>query len=270
MDIERKEQIATELFEAEKDAVEVDMFTAMHPDLDIDTAYEIQQLLLEKKIAAGETRVTGRKLGLTSEAKMKQMNVNEPCFGTLLANMAHSEGETLSLDPFIHPKIEPEIAFIFKEPLEGTYISVTDVMNATGVIAPALEVIDSRYRDFKFTLPDVIADNASSSRYIIGNQFHDPKQFDLSLMGMVFQKNGEIVSTGTGAAVMGHPARPIAWMANKLIEMGQSIQAGDVVLSGALGEAMMLEAGDVISLSFDGIGSVGVSVCHHNRYTEKE
>lgn len=259
MDAQTKEKIAEQLYQAEKQAFEVDKFTADHPELDADVAYEIQDILLEKRIKGYNTHQVGYKLGLTSEAKMKQMNVDEPCYGVLHQDMELQEGSPISLKPFIHAKVEPEIAFVFDKDLEGPYVSVTDVLDATKFIAPALEVIDSRYRDFKFTLPDVIADNASSSGYIIGNSYHDPAKFDIALMGMVYRKNGQIVSTGTGAAVMGHPARAIAWMANKLIASGKSVKKGDVVLSGALGEAIMVEPGDVFSLSFDGIGSVEVS-----------
>lgn len=259
MNAETKEKIAEQLFQAEKNAEEVDKFTADHPELDVETAYDIQDILLEKKLADSKSSLAGYKLGLTSEAKMKQMNVNEPCYGVLHHNMEVSEGTTISLDPFIHPKIEPEIAFVFEKDLDGPYVSVTDVLQATAYVAPALEIIDSRYRDFKFTLPDVIADNASSSRYIVGNSYHNPDDFDLALLGMVYKQNGNIVSTSTGASVMGHPARAIAWMANKLIERGQSVKAGDVVLSGALGEAIMIEPGDVFSLTSDGIGAVEVA-----------
>lgn len=259
MNAETKEKIAEQLFQAEKNAEEVDKFTADHPELDVEVAYDIQDLLLEKKLADSKSSLAGYKLGLTSEAKMKQMNVDEPCYGVLHHNMEISDGATVSLEPFIHPKIEPEIAFVFEKDLTGPYVSITDVLQATAYVAPALEIIDSRYRNFKFTLPDVVADNASSSRYIIGNSFHDPNDVDLALLGMVYRQNGKIVATGTGAAVIGHPARAIAWMANKLIERGQSVKAGDVVLSGAIGEAIMIEPGDVFTLTSDGIGSVQVS-----------
>lgn len=259
MDNNTKETIAEALFQAEKQVEEVDMFTADHADLTVDTAYDVQDLLLEKRLADRGSHYVGRKLGLTSEAKMKQMNVNEPCYGTLHSDMECQANQPISLERFIHPKIEPEIAFIFNKRLEGPHVTVADVLDATEYITPALEIIDSRYRNFKFTLPDVIADNASSSGYILGRNYYSPDNFDLALMGMVFKKNGKIVQTGTGAAVMGHPARAIAWMANKLIARGETIEAGEVVLSGALGEAILLEPNDVISLSFDGIGEVSAS-----------
>lgn len=259
MNQQKKEKIAEELFQSEKQGVEVDQFSADYPNLTAEVAYDIQSLLVKKKLADEDTKFVGRKLGLTSEAKMKQMNVDAPIYGSLLANMECSPYEPISLEPFIHPKIEPEIAFIFNKDIKGPHVTIPQVLEATAYITPALEIIDSRYRDFTFTFADVIADNASSSRYVIGSQYYEPQAFDLSLMGMVFKKNGEIVSTGTGAAVMGHPARAIAWMANKLDTSGESIGAGEIVLSGALGEAITIDENDVISLSFDGIGSVNAT-----------
>ena len=129
-------------------------------------------------------------------------------------------------------------------------------MDATAYIAPAIEIIDSRYRNFNFTLPDVIADNSSSSRYLFGEKFYRVEDVDLRLMGMVFKKNGEIVATSAAASVMGHPARAIAWTANKLVERGQSIQPGEVVLSGAYRKHLLSSPGDHFTVSFDGIGSL--------------
>jgi len=184
------------------------------------------------------------------------MGVHEPTYGVLLENMQLFEGEPISIKPFIHAKIEPEIAFIFDKEVTGPTVSVTDILAATAYIAPAMEIIDSRYRNFNFTLPDVVADNSSSSRYIFGEKFYRVEDIDLRLMGMVFKQNGKIVATSAGASVMGHPARAIAWMANKLVERGQSIKPGEIVLSGALSEAFTVSPGDHFSVSFDGIGSL--------------
>ncbi|MBA4538022.1 fumarylacetoacetate hydrolase family protein [Bacillus aquiflavi] len=254
-----KETIAAELFKAERDIEEVDKFTDKYPQLTTDIAYDIQELLVKKKITAEKTSISGWKLGLTSKAKQKMMGVHEPTYGVLLKSMQISEDEAISLKPFIHPKIEPEIAFVFDKELKGP-VSVPEVLAATRYVAPALEIIDSRYRNFSFTLTDVIADNSSSSRYIIGKQTFKPELVDFTLMGMVFKKNGEVVATSTAASVMGHPARAIAWMVNKLTARGQSILPGQVVLSGALSGAMMMEAGDEVSVGFDGIGHLEVTI----------
>jgi 2-oxo-3-hexenedioate decarboxylase len=250
------DQIAFELYEAERQKKSVKKFVDAYPELDEALAYQVQERLIEIKCKEENTKRIGRKLGLTSKAKQVMMGVHEPSYGVLLESMQLFEGERISLSPFIHAKLEPEIAFIFKKEVKGPHVTVADILDATEYVAPALEIIDSRFQGFSFTLPDAVADNSSSSRFIIGERFFSPETIDLKLMGMVFKQNGEVVATGAGAAVMGHPARAIAWMANRLYQVGQSIQPGEIVLSGSLSAAIKIEAGDHFSASFDGIGSV--------------
>ncbi|MFD3445902.1 2-keto-4-pentenoate hydratase [Microbacteriaceae bacterium 4G12] len=247
--------IARKLYTAERDSQAVTKFTDQYPDLNAETAYSVQERLIEIKCSEEQAEVVGYKLGLTSKAKQEMMGVHEPTYGVLLENMQVQDSEVIKLSQFIHPKIEPEIAFIFNKELKGP-VSVPEVLAATAYVAPALEVIDSRYENFRFTLVDVIADNSSSSRFIIGETFTSPSDIDLKLCGMVFKKNGEIMDTGAGAAVMGHPARAIAWMINKLTARGQTIQPGDIVLSGALCGAVTAEDKDLFTVSIDGLGSV--------------
>lgn len=253
------DHISYELYKAERDGYEVEKFIEQFPELDAELAYEIQDKLIERKCTEEKTKIAGRKLGLTSRAKQEMMGVHEPTYGVLLENMQLPEGEPISMKPFIHAKIEPEIAFIFDKEVKGPIVSVADILAATAYIAPAMEIIDSRYRNFNFTLHDVIADNSSSSRYLIGEKFYRVDDVDLRLMGMVFKKNGEILATSTGASVMGHPARAIAWMATKLVKRGQSIKPGEIVLSGALSGASSFSPGDHFSVSFDGIGVLEAS-----------
>ncbi|WP_138419587.1 2-keto-4-pentenoate hydratase [Aquibacillus sediminis] len=248
--------IADELYNAETNAYEVDKFVDQFPELDVELAYHIQDRLIEMKCNKENAKISGRKLGLTSKSKQEMMGVHEPSYGVLLDNMQLFEGDPISTKPFIHAKVEPEIAFVFDKEVSGDHITVADILDATAYITPAMEIIDSRYRNFDFTLPDVVADNSSSSRYLISERFYQVNDVDLRLMGMVFKKNGEIVATSAGAAVMGHPARAIAWMANKLKERNQRIQPGEVVLSGALAKAFAIEPGDHFSVSFDGIGAL--------------
>ncbi|WP_243290924.1 fumarylacetoacetate hydrolase family protein [Bacillus sp. FJAT-47783] len=253
------DQVAEQLYEAEKQAEEVGKMTDRFPQLQVVTAYEIQRKLIKIKEEREQTRRSGYKLGLTSRAKQEMMGVHEPTYGVLLENMQLFEGEQVSVAPFIHAKIEPEIAFVFDKEVKGPSITTAAILDATAYIAPAMEVIDSRYRDFHFTLADVIADNSSSSRFILSENLHRPDEVDLRLMGMVFKKNGEIESTSAGASVMGHPARAVAWLAKQLIETGQSIQPGDIVLSGALAKAVTIAPGDHFSVHFDGIGSLDIT-----------
>lgn len=248
--------IANELYKAEKQRYSIDKFVDQYPELDEALAYRVQERLIEIKCREEKTKRVGRKLGLTSKAKQVMMGVHEPSYGVLLESMQLFEGEPVSISPFIHAKLEPELAFIFDKELKGPHVTVAEVLAAAKYITPALEIIDSRFQGFSFTLPDAVADNSSSSRFIIGEKFYSPEHFDLKLMGMVFKKNGEVAATGAGAAVMGHPARAIAWMVNKLYKVGQSVQPGEVVLSGSLSGAVTIAAGDHFSASFDGIGSV--------------
>lgn len=252
------EEIAAQLFAAEKERKSVSRFVDAYPELDEALAYRVQERLVEMKCEAEKTHRVGWKLGLTSKAKQKMIGVHEPSYGILLESMQLFEGEPVSVAPFIHAKAEPEIAFIFDKDENGPGATVTDVLAATAYIAPAIEIIDSRFHGFQFTLPDAVADNSSSSRFIIGERFIKPDAVDLRLMGMVFKKNGEVISTGAGAAVMGHPARAIAWMVNKLSKVEQGIKAGDIVLAGAMSGAEVIKAGDHFSAAFDGMGSVEI------------
>jgi len=254
------DQIAYALYKAERERTEVTKFVDQYPELTVETAYNIQDKLIELKCTYEETTISGLKLGLTSKAKQQMMGVHEPSYGVLLANMALNAKQPISLKSFIHPKIEPEIAFVFRQDLGGPIVTVAQVLEATDYVAPAMEIIDSRYLNFNFTLPDVIADNSSSSRYIVSSQKYAVNEVDLVNMGCIFTQNDEIFATSTAGSVMGHPARAIAWMANKLIARGQHIRAGDIVLSGALtGSATML-AGDNFTVSFDGMESLTVQV----------
>ncbi|MEH6906166.1 2-keto-4-pentenoate hydratase [Neobacillus drentensis] len=253
------EQMANELFLAEKSGMELDQLVNRYPHLDVELAYEVQQRLVDRKCIEEKTRVAGWKLGLTSKAKQEMMGVHEPTYGVLLQNMQLYSGEPISLAPFIHAKIEPEMAFIMNRELRGPGVTVADILAATEYVAPALEIIDSRYRNFSFSLLDVIADNSSSSRFIIGDKFTRLGDFDLSLVGMVFKQNGKIVATSAGASVMGHPARAVAWMVNKLALTGQYVKPGEVILSGALTGAVAMKENDVFSCHFDHLGSLDVS-----------
>ena len=250
------EVIAKELYEAEKERTAIPTFVDRFPELDSKLAYSIQERLVEIKVNNEKTKRVGWKLGLTSKEKQRMIGVHEPSYGVLLANMQLNGDEPIPVSSFIHAKIEPEIAFIFKKEVKGPHVTVADVINATAYIAPAFEIIDSRFRGFKFSHADAVSDNSSSSRFIIGERFINPSSVDLRLLGMVFKQNGQVVSTSAGAAVMGHPARAVAWLANKLYQTGQGIQPGEIVLSGAICASKEIAPGDQFFVSFDQIGSV--------------
>lgn len=250
-----EQEIINYLLSAEKEAREVVKVTEQYPELTIEEAYHIQKELVLQKIAAG-TKQVGVKLGLTSKAKQNMMGINEAIYGYLLHDMLAFEWESVKASQFIHPKAEPEIAFIMGEDLQGTNVTAEDVIKAVKYVVPAIEIIDSRYVDFKFTLADVIADNCSSSKFVLGSKWMEPKQLDLKNIGMVMSKNGEVATVGTSAAVLGHPATAVAWAVNKLGECNEGLKKGDIVLSGALSEAITFTEGDTISAQFDELGSV--------------
>jgi 2-oxo-3-hexenedioate decarboxylase len=226
-----------------------------HPDLTVEDAYLIQEELVQLKLDAGH-KILGPKMGLTSQAKMKQMNVEEPIYGYVFDYMVLPEGGDVVMSDLIHPKVEAEVAFVLGRDIEGPGITGAQVLAATEYVVPALEIIDSRYENFNFTLPDVIADNASSSRVVFGTKLTSPKDVDLELVGSTLSINGQIKDLGAGAAVLGHPANSIAMLANMLARKGESLKAGQIILSGGITGAVMLSAGDYVSSKFDGLGEV--------------
>ncbi|MGD9710229.1 MAG: 2-oxo-3-hexenedioate decarboxylase [Halothiobacillaceae bacterium] len=251
------EQLASHLETCELEAKDTTKITDAHPDMDWDDAYAIQDEIKRRKIARGN-RIIGLKAGLTSHAKMKQMGVETPVFGFLADYFSVPEGGEIDTAQLIHPKVEPEIAFVTKAPLRGPGCHIGAVLAATDFVIPAIEVIDSRYRDFKFDLKSVVADNCSSSRFVVGGCMGDVADRDLRTTGIVLEKNGEPVAFGAGAAVLGHPAAAIAMLANMLGERGEEIPAGTLILSGGITEAVAVQPGDDVTLRVQGLGSVSV------------
>lgn len=232
-------------------------FTDAEPDLEIETAYAIQSLVVRARLDAGST-VVGAKLGLTSRAKQERMNVDQPLYGWLTSDMLQATGSKVDLDSFIHPRVEPEIAFRIGE-TPTVPASVASVLAATQAVLGAIEIIDSRYDGFRFRLPDVVADNASSAAFLVGSVALPPDQVgDLRLMGCVLRENGAVVATAAGAAVLGHPAESVAWLVNQLALRGQQLEPGSIVLSGGLTDAVALATGGVVCAEFDGLGTVEV------------
>ena len=250
-------QLAEHLDNCQRNAKDTPKITDQYPDMDWDDAYAIQDAILARHLGRG-ARVIGLKAGLTSHAKMKQMGVETPVFGFLVDEFSVSEGGEVKVSELIHPKVEPEIAFVLKHALRGPGCHIGAVLAATDFVMPGIEVIDSRYRDFKFDLKSVVADNTSASRFVVGGQPLRPNQLDLRTVGIVLEKNGEPVALGAGAAVLGHPAAAIAMLANHLGARGQEIPAGSVILSGGITEAVAVAAGDNVCLRVQGMGSVSL------------
>jgi 2-keto-4-pentenoate hydratase len=220
-----------------------------------EAAYEVQ----DRVIAALGGRVEAAKLGLTSKAKQQQMNVNEPSYGWLLEGSRIQPGEALIAADLIQPRAEPEIAFLIGPALEGGSVTSAQVLAATEAVMPAIDVLDSRYAGYSFTLPDVIADNASAARYAVGPSV-PVDGIDLRAVGCVFSKNGELVATAAGAAVLDHPAGAVAWFVRKLAARGRRLEPGTLVLSGALTAAVAVGPGDTVTVEIDRIGALELSV----------
>jgi len=224
-------------------------------DLSVDDAYEVQDELV--KLLGGD--VVAAKLGLTSLAKQEQMNVSEPLYGWLTDAMQLDVGQPVLRDELIQPRVEPEIAFLLGEELGGRGVTAARVLAATHAVMPALEVLDSRFSGYRFTLPAVISDDASAGRFRLGNPVPLEAGTDLRLVGCMFEKNGELVATAAGAAVLDDPAAAVAWLVRKLAARGRTLPAGTAVLSGALCAAVTIEPGDLIRASFDRLGSVDLA-----------
>ncbi len=249
------EKLAIHCEKAEVEAFEITKITDDYPEMTYEDAYDIQWKARANKEARG-TKIVGMKMGLTSQAKMKQMGVPNPCYGYLADYFAYGDGAEIPIDELIHPKVEAEIAFILKDDLTGPGCHIGDVLAATDFVMPAVEIIDSRYKDFKFDLKSVIADNSSSSRYVTGGRMRDIKDLDLKTLGVVMEINGEVVQLGAGAAVLGHPATAIAMLANMMGERGETLKAGSYILSGAITAAMSVKKGDNVTVKFQDLGTL--------------
>lgn len=251
----RLDQLAAYVDEAALTATEIAQISETHK-LTIAEAYAVQALSVQRRYARGETRV-GVKMGLTSRAKMIQVGVSDVVWGRLTDAMREEEGGTVSMARYIHPRVEPEIAFLMKAPLAGR-VSPLEAMAAVGAVAPALEIIDSRYKAFKFDVGDVIADNSSSSGFVIGQWA--PPTVDLSNLGMVLSIDGRAGEIGSSAAILGHPVRSLVAAARMVAEAGERLEAGDIVLAGGATAAIPMAAGQSVLLEVENLGQVAFNV----------
>lgn len=249
--------LAARVDEAARIGSAIAQLTGDHPDLGVVEAYEIQRLSIARRHARGEMPI-GIKMGLTSRAKMRQVGVDEVIWGRLTDAMRIEEGGEIGLAGRVHPRVEPEIAFILKRPLEGR-VSPAEALAAVEAIVPAMEVIDSRYRDFRFNLADVVADNASSSGLVLGGAV-SPHAVDVGNLGIVMSFDGRAVQMGTSAAILGHPLRALTAAARLATEAGERLAAGSIVLAGAATEAVPLRPGVHVRTTISGLGAVAFSV----------
>lgn len=254
-------QIAEHVYQAQKNKTEITKLTAaMAPDLSIEDAYQVQANVVEMIRAAGEQGdVLAPKLGLTSKAKMEQMGVEAPIYGYLFEGMVVTEN-IVKVSDHIHPKVEPEIGIVLKNDLQGPGITKEDVLANIDYVFSCAEIIDSRYQNFDFDLPSVIADNTSASGAVFSPIKQPIDDLDLAAEKVTLRINDEIQAEGDGSAVLGHPAEPIAVLANLLGEKGESVKAGEPIMTGGMTQAFIINAGDKVELTYSNLAPITFDV----------
>jgi 2-oxopent-4-enoate/cis-2-oxohex-4-enoate hydratase len=251
------ERLGDELYESLVTRKTIVPFSTRYPEMTIEDAYHVQQRMISRRLEHGE-RIVGKKIGVTSKAVMNMLGVHQPDFGYLLDGMVYNEGESIEIDTLIQPKAEGEIAFLLKKDLKGPGVTAADVLAATEGVMACFEIVDSRIQDWKIKIQDTVADNASCGVFVLGDKLVDIGDIDLGLVGMVLEKNGEIVVTGAGAATMSHPVNAMVWLTNTLGALGIALKAGDIVLSGAMGAMVPVSRGDNLRITIGGIGGCSV------------
>jgi 2-oxopent-4-enoate hydratase len=249
------EQLADRLWRAEIDRRPIEPLSGVHPGLTVEDAYAIQTANIERRVAAGRV-IRGRKVGLTSRAMQQLIGVDEPDFGVLVDDMFVEDGAEIDLRMLLQPRVEAEIAFVLARDLAGPGVTTTDVLTASAGVLPAIEIADSRIAEWRIQLVDTVADNASSARLAIGGRLTPVTAVDLRLIGMMFYRNGVPIDSGAGAATLGNPAHCLAWLANKLGELGSGLRAGDIVLPGAMHRMVPVRPRDVFRAEFAHLGDV--------------
>ena len=222
---------------------------------DVDAAYAVQNANTQRWLNEGR-KLVGRKIGLTSVAVQRQLGVDQPDYGMLFADMAVAEGDEMPLGALLQPKAEAEVAFVIGKDLHDEHMTLSDLIRAIEFALPALEIVDSRVADWNIGILDTIADNASSGLYVLGAEPKKLDGLDLRTCGMVMSHKGEPVSTGVGAACLGHPLNAALWLAKTMARVGRPLSAGDQIMSGALGPMVPAAPGDVLEARIEGLGSV--------------
>jgi 2-keto-4-pentenoate hydratase len=248
-------EAARQLLDAYGSGKPIAPLTATYEDMTLEDAYAIQLLQVHELTSAGRA-IKGHKVGLTSAAMQRLLGVHEPDYGHLLDDFFHLEHAPIPLARFLQPRIEPEVAFVLARPLRGPGVTVHEAIAAVDFVLPALEIVDSRIRDWKIGLLDTIADNASSGAVVLGSTPTELGAVDLRLAGAVLIRNGAVVGTGAGGAVLGSPITSLVWLANTLGARGVTLEAGHVVLPGAVCAMVPVAAGDTVTATFAGLGSV--------------
>lgn len=249
------EKLAQELREADQNYAPIEQISKRYPELTMDDAYKIQLINVDQIVAEG-AKITGKKIGLTSKAMQESLGVETPDFGFLYDSM-EVQNNTVPKDTILQPRVEGELAFVLKEDLNGD-VTLEDVMAATDYIVPAIEVVGTRIKDWKLTIVDTVADNASCGMYVLSDRKIYPGEVDLKDIEMTLYRNGEKINSGFGSAVLGDPANAVAWLAKCMGRYGVSLNAGDIILSGALSAAISADPGDEFVCSYGPYGDLAV------------
>jgi 2-oxo-hept-3-ene-1,7-dioate hydratase len=258
------EKAAADLLAAEGAGNQIGLLTKRHPEMEMDDAYAIQNAIYQAKIKAGRS-VIGWKIGLTSKAMQYALNIEIPDSGILFDDMAFDHGTTAPAGRFIQPRIEAEIAFVMKSPLGGADVTRDEVLAATEYVAPAIEILDTRIERVDAetgatrTVFDTISDNAANAGIVLGAQRHKVDTFDLRWVGAITSRNGEVEETGLGAGVLDDPVESVVWLARRMAGYGQSIEPGQVILSGSFIRPVECPSGTKITADFGAFGDVDIA-----------
>ena len=225
----------------------------------IELAYQIQQVNTKYQLEQG-ARIIGKKIGLTNKAVQAQLGVDQPDFGMLFNHMEVLNGNSIAASEILHPKIETEIAFVLGEDLDVPNMTIIDMIAAIDYALPSLEIVGSRITNWDIKFVDTVADNASASHFVLGHTPRTLDEFDMVACRMQLHKNNELVSEGSGAGCLGSPLNAMLWLANKMLELGAPLQAGELILTGSLGPMVPIQAGDKITTSVEGLGHVSVEI----------
>lgn len=225
---------------------------------DVASAYAVQEINTKYRLGRGR-RLIGRKIGLTAVAVQKQLGVDQPDFGLLFDDMLAAEDRAIPVAELMQPKVEAEVAIVLKKPLTGEHHTVADIVDATDYACAAIEIVGSRIANWDIKLADTIADNASSSHFVLGARKVRLADVDLVNCAMTMTRRGETISTGSGGACMGNPLNAAVWLADALVKYGRPLQAGDVIMTGALGPMAAVEPGDTVEARIEGLGEVRAS-----------
>lgn len=247
--------VAERLIEARRSQQPIDPLTETYPGIGVEDAYAIQTAVIDHHLAQGDT-IAGYKLGLTSRAMQQMLGLDQPDYSAVLTSTVYEDGAEIPANQFIAPKAEAEIAVVLDQDLSGPGVTTDQARAAIRGAAAAVELVDSRVRDWKIKLPDTVADLASCGAIVVSSNWVPIDEFDLRLTGMVFRFNGEVNATGAGAAALDDPVAAVAWAANTLGALGITMKAGHVVMTGSLHAAVDVKAGDEFRADFDRLGSV--------------